>query len=199
MTAVSVQVGSGVKDQSLPRAGLGADRQLIMPGQEARQRVQAGAGDFLIPVGTHWVERDVLRVSEEVSRRWPNLAVVSCQCGRCGELGHYPHMVVEQLPTGESTPVLGFMQFSREVIEQLSMAEQAESADLLERMRKEKEATLRERQRKATEARDEAKAVLVSALRSNKQHWVGPNGVATDPTGRAFASKRRTQRVKGRR
>lgn len=183
MTAVQVgRLGGG---RPLPRAGLGSDRQLLLPGQDSQQKAVRASRDFIIPVGTHWVERDVLMVSEEINRRWPSLLVVSCGCGACDANGHYPHMVVESCEDGRTRPVLGFVEFGRHIIEQLSMAEQTESADLLERMKRDNDLERARRKKASDEKIHEAAEVLGAALASSKQRWKGPNGVVTDPAGKA--------------
>lgn len=157
-----------------------ADQQLLLPGQHERLQSVERSRHFAIPVGTHWVERDVLYVSEEIARRWPNLLVVSCSCGQCGLQGHYPHMVMESCRDGETRPVFGFHEFGRHLIERLQAAHNENTEDLLERMHKENEKVRKAKRDKVRDQQREAAEVVGAALQSPKLKWRGPGGVTTD-------------------
>lgn len=173
----TLQVGSrGSANDALPRTDA---QDLLLPGHHEQVKAVERASHFLIPVGTHWVERDVLFVSEEITRRWPNLAVVSCSCCHCLERGHHPHMVVESCRDGQTRPVFGFAEFGRHVIEQLAAIHVENSGGRLDQMRRHNEKIIESRAKKAREQSEEAAEVVVAALRSHKHDWRGPNGLRT--------------------
>lgn len=157
----------------------------------------SAARSMTLPVGGHFVEKDVLDLAEEVAARFPNLRIASCDCNRCAERGHFPHVVVEMTRDGQQRPVLGFYEFGRHVID---MIHKAHISNLSLRDLEDKEG--RARQAKKKEAREELEAnleVVEAALKSPKIEWTGPNGVKTDPHAKPFASRRVAKRVGRRR
>lgn len=161
------------------------NKNLLLPGDHERLQAIEKSSRFTIPVGTHWVERDVLYVSEEIARRWPNLAVVSCSCGKCLTVGHHPHMVVESCRDGQTRPVFGFVKFGRHIIEQLAAAHV--SNNTLERIHKNNADVLEQKRKAHRERTGEASEMLVSALRSHKLSWTARHGdkvIKTDTTRR---------------
>ena len=176
MTDVEVREGTGL------RPGVPQPREqakLLMPGEwERLHAVQASSG-FLLPVGVHWVERDVLGIAQEVSRRWPNLRIASCNCGRCVEEGHHPHVVMELTRSGKTVPVFGFMRFGRHVIERLWAihADQNPNAAAMEHNARQRRAL----KKKSQEVQAENLEVVEAALNSRKHDWKGPKGLKTNP------------------
>lgn len=159
-------------------------QELLLPGREGSVQVKRNLSNFLIPVGTHWVERDVLFISEEISRRWPSAIVVSCNRnhpGECAPVGHYPHMVMERLPDGRTLPVMGFERFEPDVIHRLqaihvSQDPQATHEQINRRERKARHQRVQEHGRELAE-------IVGAALRSNSHSWKGPDGIAASPHG----------------
>lgn len=151
-----------------------------MPGQFERLQSVERSKHFAIPVGTHWVERDVLYISEEIARRWPNLLVVSCSCGQCTLQGHYPHMIMEACRDGQTRPVFGFHEFGRHLIERLQAAHNENTSDLLERMHRDNEKVRKAKRDEALDEQREATEIVAAALESPKLKWTGPNGITTD-------------------
>lgn len=92
---------------------------LLLPGDWERLQAQAASSKFLLPVGTHWVERDVFGIADEINARWPNLRVASCGCGHCITRGHAPHAVLEHCKDGQTRPVFEFTRFGRDIIDRL--------------------------------------------------------------------------------
>lgn len=167
-----------------PNAGNPINQGLMLPGQQERIQAVSASSKFLKPVGTHWVEHDVLSVAEEVNRRWPNLRIASCSCGHCLARDHYPHVVMEHCKDGVTRPVFGFTRLGRDVIDRLgaiheSQNPQARHAALNARRR-------REEQARAEEQRREDLEVVEAALRSGKHNWKGPRGMRTNPHAKAI-------------
>lgn len=157
-----------------------SDQSLLLPGQW--NGPQASAGDFLLPVGTDWVERDVLEIGMEVAERFPNLRVASCECGRCVEEGHFPHAVLELCKDGVTRPVFGFREFGRHIIDRLMEIHLSNDPE-----RKLEEANRKARaevKRQVDEQRREGLEVVRSALESHKVNWTGPHDMKTDPNAR---------------
>lgn len=150
------------------------DQSLLLPGQWQDTAPQAGG--FLVPVGTSWVSNDVLRVSEEIAHRWPNLRVASCGCNRCLELGHYPHVVVELTRDGRTVPVFGFTEFSAHIIERLHAIHASQNPN--EAAMKHNEMMRHEMKRRQNEAAAEKLEVVEAALKSPKTTWRGPKAPA---------------------
>lgn len=167
----------------------GADRQqgtmsqdLLLPGEWERIQAVQASSKFILPVGTHWVEADVLGIANEVATRWPNLQIASCQCGKCLDRGHYPHVVLEHTKTGRTEPVFGFIKLNRDVIHRLQAIHA--SQDPLAKHREQNEQTHALLKKEADEKQKENLAVIEAALRNPKYNWKGPNGMRTDPYGR---------------
>lgn len=173
---MSITVREGRRDAGAPRR-----ESLLLPGQWEEDRLRAASSGFMLPVGTSWVERDILGIAEEVNRRWPNLRVASCSCGHCLARGHAPHAVLEHGRDGVTRPVFSFTRFSRDVIDRLhaihisqnpAAAHAKHNADLRARLKAEADA-----------ARREALAEAEAALRSSKSTWKGSNGKTYTPWG----------------
>lgn len=167
-----------VKARAGSSSGSPLEQSLLLPGQWEQMKAIENARHFLVPVGTHWVENDVLRISETVARRHPNLRVVSCTCGNdCVKLGHYPHMVVEFTRTGQTLPVFGFTEFSEEVIARLDAIHVSQNPN--EAAMKHNEQQRKKLQAASDDARREGLEIVEQALKSPKFDWRGPNGLRT--------------------
>lgn len=153
---------------------------LLLPGQWQEEHLRQASSGFMLPVGTSWVQRDVLGIADEINARWPNLRVASCACGHCISRGHAPHAVLEHCRDGVTRSVFTFTRFDRDVIDRLhqihvSQDPQAQHVAHNEAIRK-------ELKRKADERQDEALEIVEAALRSTKFDWRGPGGFRTDPS-----------------
>lgn len=160
---------------------------LLLPGYEEMKRIKESAGRFAIPVGGHWVERDVLHISEAISERWPTLRVWSCTCGHCLDhpdptRRHFPHKVVEMLEGGGMADVFGFTEFGEHVIQHL-YAIDSQVTDPWEVQEQENRKIRRAREKEERARQREALEPIEAALRSRKYHWKGPDGLYTDPWG----------------
>lgn len=160
------------------------EQRLLLPGEQDQIQAIRASSKFVQPVGTHWVEGDVLGVANEVARRWPNLAVASCPCGHCLRKGHYPHVIMEHCRDGVTRPVFGFTRLNRSIVDRLkaihaSNNPQAKHEDLKARHRA-------EAKRQRDEAQREQLEIAEAALKSSKTDWRGPNGLRTSPYGRSM-------------
>ena len=147
-------------------------QRLLLPGQWEKLKAVEASRNFALPLGTHWIERDVFDITSEIQHRWPELRVASCSCGRCMYVGHYPHMVCEVAPDGSYAPVFGFSEFSREVIDRLFLLDaQRFRGGVKEQMQKIQEknrSNLRAQENALNDETEERKDMVVSALRSGK-------------------------------
>jgi len=162
-----------------PRGGSGepGNQSLLLPG-DWNPLQQGRPGGLVEPVGTHWVERDVLGVAQEVAQRWPNLRVASCSCNRCHEQGHYPHVVVELCRDGKQRPVFGFSAFGRHIIERLEAIHVANEPD--KQAEKANEQAKKAARKQTDDKRRADLEVIEAALRSPKIDWKGPGGKRAD-------------------
>lgn len=167
-TAVKIREGADTQR--------GAMRQeLLLPGEWERLEAVRAASQFILPVGTQWVQSDVLGIANEVAARWPNLAVASCSCGKdCLRQGHYPHVVLEHTRDGQTVPVFGVVRLTREVIHRLQAIHASQNP--LAKHKEQNEQARREAKRQAAERQREDLEVLEAALRSHKVDWKGPKG-----------------------
>lgn len=172
MQGVDLSVKEGHRGDPEP-----SEQKLLLPGDWSTQQMATGGG-LIEPVGTHWVERDVLGVAEEVAQRWPNLRVASCDCGCCLSQGHYPHVVVEMCKDGKTRPVFGFTKFGRHIIERLAQIHVSNQSN--EQMEKQNEKVREDLKKKTDEKRRADLEVVESALKSHKHDWKGPNGLRTN-------------------
>lgn len=159
------------------------EQKLLLPGEYERIEAIRASSKFLRPVGTSWVENDVLGIAEEVARRWPNLAIASCPCGHCLERGHYPHVVMEHCRDGVTRPVFGFTRLNREIVQRLQAIHT--SQDVQAQHDRLKAAHRAEAKRKRDEAQRAQLEVVEAALRSPKHDWRGPDGLRTNPYAKA--------------
>lgn len=178
MSPIQVREGSAQAEQPL-------EQKLLLPGEYERLQAVRASSKFLRPVGTAWVESDVLGIANEVATRWPNLAIASCPCGHCLRRGHYPHVVMEHCRDGVTRPVFGFTRLDRDVIHRLQAIHA--SQDPAAKHEKLKERHRAEAKRQRDEAQREQLDVIEAALKSRKQDWRGPNGLRTRPHAKAFA------------
>lgn len=139
---------------------------LLLPGQWEKLQAQRASSRFLLPVGTSWVERDVLGIADEINARWPNLRVASCSCGHCVIRGHAPHAVLEHCRDGQTRPVMQFVHFTREIIDRLHAMHTSQRP--YEQHAAHNEAVRKELKRQAEEQRAEDLAPAVAALESSK-------------------------------
>lgn len=155
-----------------------SNQNLAIPGDWDSLRLSSKASEFLTPVGTHWVERDVLGVAEEVYKITDGKCrVASCQCGKCLEKGHFPHVVVELGKDGRTHPVFGFTRFGPHVTQRIREIHISQNPNKksMENNRKIHEA----RKQKARDLQTERLEIVEAALKSHKFDWRGPNGIRT--------------------
>ena len=166
-----------VRESSRDSATL-SDQSLALPGDWDKVQAVRNSSSFLLPAGTHWVESDVLGVSEEVYRvSRGRCQVASCSCGRCVEKGHFPHVVVESTRDGRTSPVFGFTRFGPHVVQRLREIHVSNAPNKKAMASNQK---IREDQKKKSrEFQQEKLEVVRSALASHKHNWVGPNGIRT--------------------
>lgn len=174
-TAIKVREGAD-------RHGGTMQQELLLPGEYEKMQAIRASSHFILPVGTQWVQADVLGIANEVASRWPNLAIASCPCGKCKAHGHYPHVVLEHTRTGETVPVFGFMRLNRDVIHRLQAIHT--SQDPLAKHKEQNELARAAAKAEADAAQKEQLEVIGAALRSAKHDWRGPNGMRTDPNAR---------------
>lgn len=149
---------------------------LMLPGDWQREQARRASDEFVIPMGTDFVRADLLEVSLEVKRLWPELDIVQCKSGHdCMELGHYPFMVMERTRSGKTYPVVGTDRLDKGLIERLwrMHREQRGVEDIKQQNEKAQERKRKHRQ----EERLEQLEVAEAALSSSKYDWRGPNGI----------------------
>lgn len=170
-----VTVREGRREQA---ASALSNQSLQLPGDWNKIQQSTNRGEFLLPVGTDWVSRDVMGVSEEVYRVTNGRCrVASCQCGRCLEKGHFPHVVVELGKFGATHPVFGFTSFGPHVVQRLRSIHVSQDPN---KKSMDKNAKLLEsKKRLAAEVQTHKLEVVHSALRSHKFDWRGPDGLRT--------------------
>lgn len=156
-------------------------KHLLLPGQWEAERMRAASSGFLLPVGTAWVERDVLGIADEINARWPNLRVASCSCGQCIPRGHAPHAVLEHCRDGLTRPVFTFTRFSRDVIDRLHAIHVSQDPYAQHEAHNRK--VRAEIERKQKEERDAALEEPIAALKSSKSSWRGSDGKVYSPHG----------------
>ena len=155
-----------------------SNQSLALPGDMGNLQAQRNESEFLMPVGTHWVERDVLGISEqvyEVTRG--KCRVASCQCGRCLDKGHFPHVVLELGKDGRTHPVFGFTSFGPHVVQRIQEIHVSQNPN-----KKTMQANAERRQQLKQKSRviqQEKLEVVESALKSKKFDWRGPDGMRT--------------------
>ena len=158
-----------------------ANQSLALPGNWDKI-TEAGkkADKVLLPVGTDWVERDVLGVAEQVSQVTNGKCrVASCQCGRCVEVGHFPHVVLEIDRFGRTSPVFGFTSFGPHVVQRLREMHVSNNPN---KQAMANNARLRSAAKKhSDEVRQEKLEIIRSALSSHKHGWKGPGNFKADP------------------
>lgn len=160
-------------------SGALSDQSLDLPGNWDGLN-EARSDKMLVPVGTSFVQKDMLGIAEEVhSMTGGRCRVVSCQCGQCVEKGHFPHAVVEFAKNGKTYPVFGFREFGRHVIDR--MREIHVSNNPNKKAMKKNAELYASRKKRAQEVQQEKLEVIEAALRSPKFDWRGPSGMRTDP------------------
>ena len=155
-----------------------SDQSLEVPGQWNEAQVLSRSSEFLLPAGTSWIKRDVLGVAEEVERMTGGKCrVASCSCGKCLQLGHFPHVVVELTKQGQTVPVFGSKELGPHIVQRLREIHVSNNPN---KKSMKKNAKLRaEMKQKALEIQREKLAVVEAALRSHKFDYRGPNGMRT--------------------
>jgi len=172
-------VSTAIKVREGADAHAGTMKQdLLLPGQYERLEAQRASSHFILPVGTQWVQADVLGIANEVASRWPNLAIASCPCGKCKAAGHYPHVVLEHARDGSTAPVFGFMRLNGDVIHRLQAIHASE--DPLAKHKEQNELAHAAAKAEAAAAQRERLEVVRAALSSPKLDWKGPDGLRTD-------------------
>lgn len=155
-----------------------SSQSLELPGQWDKFTPKTNEGSFLLPVGTHWVENDVLGVAEEVSRvTRGKCRVASCPCGHCVERGHFPHVVLELDKFGRTHPVFGSRSLGPHIVQRLREMHVSNEPNKKSMSQNAKERA--RRRRLAEERQAERLEVVSSALASHKFDWRGPNGIRT--------------------
>lgn len=156
-----------------------SNQSLNLPGQDWDKLTEIkDTSKFLIPVGTDFVERDVLGISEEVYRITNGRCrVASCSCGKCLEKGHYPHVVVERGKSGRTYPVFGFTNFGPHILQRLRQIHVSNEPN--KKSMKKNAQIYESRKQIARDKQTEKLEVIESALRSHKFDWRGPNGIRT--------------------
>lgn len=156
-----------------------SDQSLELPGKWDKFTPKTNEGSFLLPVGTDWVESDVLGVAEEVARiTRGKCRVASCSSGHdCMRLGHFPHVVLELDRFGRTHPVFGSRTLGPHIVQRLrqmhvSNDPNAQSIKNNDRIRD-------SRRKKAEDALTEKLEIVSAALSSHKHNWRGPNGLRT--------------------
>lgn len=175
----TMRVREGADDAKAP-----LEQKLLLPGELEQIQAVRASSKFVRPVGTHWVENDVLGVAEEVNRRWPNLRVASCPCGHCLVRGHYPHMVMEHCRDGVTRPVFGATRLNRSIVHRLQAIHESQNPAAQHEELKARHRAEAKRQR--DEAQRETLEVVEAALKSPKADWRGPGGFRTNPYARAM-------------
>lgn len=172
MSTSSVKVREGRADSSVL-----SDQSLLLPGQWDNQHISRGSS-LLEPVGTNWVERDVLGISEEVHRvTLGKCKVASCTCGNCERKGHFPHVVLELGKDGRTYPVFGFTSFGPHVLQRLLEIHVSQKPN--EKSIKNNREVQKNRKAKARQVQSETMEITQAALESTKYDWRGPRGLRT--------------------
>jgi len=150
-----------------------------LPGNEWEKIQEVkDTSQFLLPAGTHWVERDVMGVAEEVHHVTKGKCrVASCSCGHCLERGHFPHVVLELARNGRTSPVFGFTSFGPHVIHRLREIHVSQGHE--KKMREKNDKIRESHKKKSEEYQQEKLEVIRAALESHKHDWRGPNGLRT--------------------
>lgn len=157
-----------------------SDQSLELPGQWDTFTPKRSEGAFVLPVGTHWVEQDVLGVAEEVHRiTRGKCRLASCTCGHCLRRGHFPHVVLELDKYGRTNPVFGSRSLGPHIVQRLR--EMHVSNNPNKKAMKENEKEYNRRKKLAEEVQAEKLEVVQSALNSHKFDWRGPDGMRTKP------------------
>ena len=155
-----------------------SNQSLALPGDMGNLQVNRNDAEFLMPVGTHWVEQDVLRISEEVDRiTQGKCRVASCNCNNCERQGHFPHVVLELGKDGRTHPVFGFTQFGPHVVQRIREIHVSQNPN--KKAMTENQRLLAERKQRTRDAQSEKLEIVKSALSSHKHNWRGPNGIRT--------------------
>lgn len=175
VTPVTVREGGSQEAATL------SDQSLLLPGDWGRIHQDKNQSRFLLPVGTHWVENDVLGIADEVRRiSRGKLRVASCSCGKCIRSGHFPHVVVEIGKRGGTYPVFGFTRFGRHVIQRVRQIHVSTGHHKKEE--KKNKFIRKKLKQKAKDIQTHKLEVVEAALKSNKQDYRGPEGMKTDPS-----------------
>lgn len=151
---------------------------LEVPGHWNEAQVLTKSSEFLLPAGTSWVKRDVLGVAEEVERMTGGRCrVASCSCGKCLQVGHFPHVVVELTRSGQTVPVFGTRELGPHVVQRLREIHVSNNPN---KKSMKKNAEIRAAmKKKSREVQLERLDIIESALRSHKFDYRGPNGLRT--------------------
>lgn len=172
-----------VKPVTVVREGRGhssalSDQSLELPGQWDKFAPKYNQGSFVLPVGTSWVEQDVLGVAEEVYRVTNGKCrVASCTCGHCLTRGHFPHVVLELDRYGRTHPVFGSRSLGSHIVQRLREMHVSQKPNKKAMDSNEKE--YERRKKIARERQTENLEVIQSALDSHKFDWKGPDGFRT--------------------
>lgn len=155
-----------------------SNQSLHLPGNWSELETQKKSGEFLLPVGTDWVSRDVMGVSEEVNRiSQGKCRVASCQCGKCLDKGHFPHIILEIGKSGRTYPVFGFTHFGPHVVQRLQEIHASQNPNKKSMDNNQK--ILKTRRSEALDAQREKLDIVGAALNSHKFNWRGPDGIRT--------------------
>lgn len=176
-----------IKPVTVVREGRGhasalSDQSLELPGEwHLGLQPRTNQGSFLLPVGTSWVENDVLGVAEEVyCITRGKCRVASCTQGHdCMKLGHFPHVVVELDKRGRTHPVFGSSSLGPHIVQRLR--EMHVSNNPNEKSVRQNEKIRKELEKKSREVLTEKLEIVESALTSRKYDWRGPDGLRTRP------------------
>lgn len=174
VTPVTVRGGRGDKAASAL-----SNQSLNLPGGNWDDlQVERNTSNFLLPAGTHWVENDILSISDRVNQITNGKCrVASCTCGNCVMKGHFPHVVVELTRSGKTAPVFGFTEFGEHVLHRLREIHVSQEPN---KKSEENNRRVREQARKNTDAhRREKLEIIQAALDSPKHDWRGPGGIRT--------------------
>jgi hypothetical protein len=155
-----------------------SNQSLNLPGKWNEVQVQKRDAEFLLPVGTAWVSRDVHGVADQIYRMTGGKCkVASCQCGKCISAGHFPHVVLELTKHGHTAPVFGFTSFGPHVIQRMQEIHISNKPNQKSMERNKK--LLDAKKKLAVEVQQEKLEVVQAALTSHKFDWRGPNGIRT--------------------
>lgn len=155
-----------------------SNQSLQLPGKYEQIQSVKNADKMMLPIGTDWVQRDVLGISEEVYRvSGGRCRVASCSCGRCTDKGHFPHVVLEQGKSGRTYPVFGFTSFGPHVLQRLREIHVSQKPN--KKSMQDNAKLMTKKKQLADDKLKEKLEVVEAALSSPKFNWRGPDGMRT--------------------